>query len=98
MPNVRALAALGAFAVAAGCFPAKSPQRSIFDCRVDALRPAVDTVYDAADLAREVGAHRASLSDALAQAKVSVAEAKAIRDAYEACDRAADAGAGETSP
>jgi len=80
--------------------PANSPERSIFDCRVDALRPAVDDALDAADLAREVGAKRASLSDALAQAKITVAQAKAIRAAYEACDDAPDAGAnaGDAEP
>ena len=85
--------ALGAFAVAAGCFPAKSPQRTIFDCRIDALRPAVSTVYDAADLAREVGAKRASLRDVLVAAGKGKAEVDAVVAAYEACDAAADAGA-----
>ncbi len=93
MPTLRAVVALAAFVVAAGCFPAKSPQRSLFDCRIDALRPAVDTALDAADLAREVGAKRASLSDALTAAGKSKAEADAVIAAYHACDASVDAGA-----
>lgn len=95
MPTIRALIALAAFAVAAGCFPAKSPQRTLFDCRIDALRPATSTVYDAADLAREVGAKRASLSDVLTAAGKGKAEVDAVVAAFHACEQAADAGAGQ---
>ncbi len=88
MPNVRCLVALGAFVVALGCFPAKSPSRNVFECRVEALRPAVPTVLDAADLAREVAAKRVPLRDALVVAGVYGAKAEAVVSAYEACDAA----------
>lgn len=93
MHTLRALVAFSAFVIAAGCFPAKSPQRTLFDCRVDALRPALDTALDAAALARDVEAKRASLSDALAAAGKGKAEADAIVAAYEACSASVDAGA-----
>ncbi len=93
IPNVRALVALGAFVVAAGCFPAKSPSRTVLECRIDALRPAVPTAFDAADLAREVGAKRIPLRDALVTAGLVGAKVEAVVAAYEACDAVADAGA-----
>lgn len=92
MQTIRTALALLSFGLALACFPAKSPERTALDCRVDALRPAFDSVITAALTVREVTAHRLSLSDALAQAKVTAAEAKALRAAYEACDAATDAG------
>lgn len=78
----------------AACYPANSPQRSVFDCRVDALRPAVDDALDAADLAREVSAKRASLPEALEGLKVAKAQADAVIAAFKACDAGAGGAGG----
>ncbi len=76
------------------CQPA-IPARSVLECRIDALRPVVADVYDAADIAREAAAKRVDLPRVLETAGAAPARARAVAAAFKACDGpspSADAG------
>jgi hypothetical protein len=75
------------------CACNRAPARSTLECQIDALRPAVGSAYEAAELAQDVAHKRASLSDALVAANVAYGDAAKIVAAFHACEPSApDAG------
>ncbi len=83
--------AIGALALAAftGCAalpPAKQAQLDLLECRAQALAPAVEPLFDAVELAREIYLGRASLPAVLKALNASEAEVRALVEALDACN------------
>ena len=83
---------IAALAFGSGCGifeslpPAKQAQLDLLECRAHALAPAVEPVFDAVELARDVYAGRASLPAVLRALQASEAEVRALGEALRACE------------
>lgn len=84
---VAALAALGvSLQGCASLPPPKQAELDLFDCRVEAVKPAVEPVLDAAELVRDLYAGRASLGAVLQALDKGEAEVRAVLERLRACD------------
>jgi hypothetical protein len=80
---------LVALAVGSGCAalpPAKQAKLDLLECRAQALAPAVEPLFDAVELAREIYLGRASLPAVLKALNASEAEVRALVEALDACN------------
>lgn len=66
--------------------PAQQARVDKFECRVEALKPYVGEVMDAAQLVRDLYAGKASLSNALGSLDLTESDAKDLFAAFAECD------------
>lgn len=85
MRGAIALVAL-AFTGCANLSPAKQAQLDLLECRAQALAPAVEPIFDAVELARDLYRGRASLPAVLKSLEATEAEVRALVEALQACD------------
>ncbi len=80
---------IGALVAFTGCSalpPSKQAQLDQLECRAQALAPAVEPLFDAVELARDIYLGRASLPAVLKALNASEAEVRALVEALRACD------------
>lgn len=89
---MRTALAIAALALSSGCGifgslpPGKQAQLDLLECRAQALAPAVEPVFDAVELARDIYAGRASLPAVLKALNATEAELRALVEGLKVCD------------
>lgn len=89
---MRIALAIAALALCPGCgvfgslSPAKQAQLDLLECRAQALAPAVEPVFDAVELARDIYAGRASLPAVLKALGAGEEDVQNLVEAFKACE------------